>query len=98
MGASFWFHYGFALGVVALALLGLHAIVKLVAARAGLTSGRRTITVIETVAFTPGAQLHVVSAGSRRVLVGTTRDAIAYLGDLATEGERPSTAATPRSG
>ena len=94
MGASFWFHYGFALGVVALALLGLHAIVKLVAARAGLTSGRRTITVIETVAFT----LHVVSAGSRRVLVGTTRDAIAYLGDLATEGERPSTAATPRSG
>ncbi|MGR4064512.1 MAG: flagellar biosynthetic protein FliO [Vulcanimicrobiaceae bacterium] len=83
MNASFWLQYGFALAVVGLVLLGLHAAVKFVAARAGVvTNAQRTVEVIESVAFTPCAQLHVVRAGSRYVLVGTTRDSIAYLGEI----------------
>ena len=82
MPASFWTHYLVALAAVALILGGLFAVARSSSRwRVHAFPNRRFLGVVETFVLSPHAQLHVVRAGSRYVLVGVTPHGIALLRD-----------------
>ncbi len=83
MNAAFALHYAFALLVVALTLLGLHAATKFVTGRAGRGgASNRILSVIESRPLTASSHLHVVRVRDREIVLASTRDAIVYLGTL----------------
>ncbi len=86
MPASFWTHYLVALAAVALLLGGLFALARSSSRwRAHAFPNRRFLGVVETFALSPHAQLHVVRAGSRYVLVGVTPHGVALLREFQAE-------------
>jgi flagellar biogenesis protein FliO len=84
--AAFWAQYLFALGVVALMLFGLYAVVR------GLTRGRllaandkRLVGVVDTAIVSQNTSIHVVKAGSKYLLVGGGSGHLNALGELSAD-------------
>jgi flagellar biogenesis protein FliO len=83
---GFWGQYLLALGIVALMLFGLYAIVR------GLTRGRllaanekRLVGVIDSAIVSQNTNVHIIKAGSKYLLVGGGSGHLSALGELPPE-------------
>jgi len=85
MAVGFSLHYLFALGVVALLLLGLNAAARIFAHRRDLSAVKRTVRILESAPLTKQAALHVAGVEGRRYLVGTAGNSVALLAELPRE-------------
>ena len=82
MAVGFALHYLFALGVVALLLLGLNAAARIFARGRAFSAEKKTVRILDCVPLTKQAALHVAGVEGRRYLVGTTNNCIALLAEL----------------
>ena len=78
----FVLHYLFALGVVALLLLGLNAAARVFARRRQTSAGKKTLQIVESADLTKQAAVHLASIDGRRYLLGTAGDCIVLLAEL----------------
>lgn len=85
---SFWTNYAFALAIVGLVLAGL-AVAGRALKRAGLRSrsGGGHIAIVESMMLSPRASLHVVKAGRRYLLIGSTDAHVCALTEMELEKE-----------
>ncbi|MGB8518765.1 MAG: flagellar biosynthetic protein FliO [Candidatus Tumulicola sp.] len=85
---SFWTNYAFALAIVGLVLAGL-AVAGRVLKGAGSRSrsGGGHIAIVESVMLSPRASLHVVKAGRRHLLIGSTDAYVCALAEMELEKE-----------
>lgn len=81
---SFWASYLLKLGVVALLIAALYAAARMLR-RLRFLTGRsdRRMCVLETVALSQHAVLHLISVGTRYFVVGAAGTEIALLAELA---------------
>lgn len=80
-----------ALAAIAAVLLALRSVLRAVAGgRVGLPRRGRLLRVVETLALGPGAALHVVEAGGRRLLVGAAAEGLTLLSELPPGDDRAS--------
>lgn len=70
--------------VVALAVLSLYALKHFTSSKASRKSPRRSIKIIETAGLGPNRSLHVVQAGNKFLLVGSTANQISLISELNT--------------
>ncbi len=88
---SFWKNYALALATVTLVLACLQLFVRRLARGRTFGSANRFVAVMESIALSQHASVHVVKAGSRYFLVGVSAGAISALAEI--EVEDPSTTA-----
>jgi len=79
---EFALHYLFALGVVALLLLGLNAAACLFARSRAISLEKKTVRILDSAPLTKQAALHVAGVEGRRYLVGTAGNCVAFLAEL----------------
>lgn len=83
MTVGFALHYLFALGVVALLLIGLNAAARIFARGRATAAQTKTVRILDSVALTKQASLHIAGVeGGRRYLVGTGGNRITLLAEL----------------
>lgn len=82
MAVEFVLHYLFALCVVALLLLGLNAAARVLARRRETSSEKKTMQIVDSIALTKQAAVHVASVEGRRYLLGTAGDCVVLLAEL----------------
>jgi len=80
---GFVLHYVVALAAVALMLVGLQASARAYSRRRSRGDvANRIVTVLESTPLTQHATLHVVTAETRRFLIGATPNGVAFLAVL----------------
>ncbi len=87
---EFALHYLFALGVVALLLLGLNAAARFFARTRQISAEKKTVRILDSAALSKQAALHVAAIEGRRYLVGTAGNCIALLAELPCESGESS--------
>ena len=87
----FWKNYALALATVTLVLVVLQLFARRLACSRAFGSANRLVAVVESIALSQHASVHVVKAGSRYFLVGVSTGAISALAEIEVEG--PSTTA-----
>jgi flagellar biogenesis protein FliO len=86
---GFALHYLFALGIVALLLLGLNAAARIFARGRESSAGKKTVRILDSAPLTKQAALHVAGIQGRRYLVGTAGSCVALLAELPGEPGEP---------
>ena len=82
---GFALHYLFALGVVALLLVGLNAAARVFARRRETSGAGKTLRILESAVLTKQAALHVAGVEGNRYLIGTADNCVALLAELPRE-------------
>jgi flagellar biogenesis protein FliO len=77
---GFALHYLFALGVVAVLLLGMNAAARVFAR--SREAPQKIVRVLDSAALTKQASLHVAGVEGRRYLLGTAGDCVVLLAEL----------------
>jgi len=91
IAVGFALHYIFALGIVALLLLGLNTAARVFARGRELSGGKKTVRILDSAQLTKQAALHVAGVEGRRYLVGTAGNSVALLAELPGEpGDVPA--------
>jgi flagellar biogenesis protein FliO len=80
---SFWASYFERLGAVAVVLATLYGAVRMFARPWIVLRRSRSLRLIESLAVSQHAALHLVQAGNRYFLIGTTVSGVAELAELA---------------
>jgi flagellar biogenesis protein FliO len=79
---GFALHYLFALGVVAVLLLGLNAGARMFARAREAPGAQKTVRVLDSAALTKQASLHVAGVDGRRYLLAAAGDCVVLLAEL----------------
>lgn len=102
MPATFWEHYLLSLTVIALILGALYGLARVVRPNALFKPKCSSIAVLESCTLSPQPALHVVKAGERYLLIGSSATGINTLAELtnyeapnARAAIRPTSASTP---
>ncbi len=82
MAVGFALHYLFALGIVALLLLGFNAAARVFTRGRALSAEKKTVRILDSAPLTKQAALHVAGVEGRRYLVGTASNCVALLAEL----------------
>jgi flagellar biogenesis protein FliO len=90
MAVGFALHYLFALGIVALLLLGLNAAARMFARGRELSAEKKIVRILDSAPLTKQAALHVAGIEGRRYLVGTAGSCVALLAELPDEPDETS--------
>lgn len=96
VGASLMRVVGALVFVVAIAVISLYALKHFTSGKAVRKSPRRSIKVIETTGLGPNRALHVVQAGGKYLLIGSTPNGISLVAELSaseaedSDSEKPS--------
>jgi flagellar biogenesis protein FliO len=85
VAVGFALHYLFALGVVALLLLGLNAAARIFASKRECSRAGRSVRILDSAALTKEAALHVAGIEGHRYLVGTAGSCVTLLAELPCE-------------
>lgn len=86
MPPSFWMAYAVRLAVVAVMLAALYVIARKVRETKLFARGGRCLELLESVMVSQHAAIHVVRAGARYFLIGTSAERVTRLAEL-TESE-----------
>ena len=86
MTAGFWLNYFGALLVVAFLLGGLYLVVRgLARGRVLVSANRRLLTVLESTMLSQHSAVHVVKAGGRYYMIGSSNGHVSTLGEMPVE-------------
>ena len=95
VGASLMRVVGALVFVVAIAVISLYALKHFTSGKAVRKSPRRSIKVIETTGLGPNRALHVVQAGGKYLLIGSTPNGISLVAELSASEAKDSDSEKP---
>ncbi len=84
---NFWTNYAFALAIVGLVLAGLAVAGRVLKRAPSRSRAGGHIAVVESLMLSPRASLHVVKAGRRHLLIGSTDAGVHALAEMELEKE-----------